>query len=110
MTMIASLNAVPAIAFEDLDVHSLGDTPVLTVASSLPRDPEGKETVDDVKKWRVGQLAYLASLSAKSAHGEGPIVIPDSSHASMVMGQQQSIFLARAINDFLSRKGARPTP
>lgn len=104
MTMVQELSAVPRTAYEDLDVRSFGATPVLVFASSKPRDPEGKETVGDVAKWRVEQLAWLASLAAKSSRGEGPVVVPDSSHASMVMGEQQAEFMARTIDGFLSKK------
>jgi hypothetical protein len=85
-----------------LDVHTFGDTPVLTFASSKPREPEGKETIADVEKWRAGQLAYLASLAGMSMHGKGPIVIPDSSHSSMVMGEQQAEAMVEAIIGFVS--------
>ncbi len=105
-TASSYLDALPKTAYEDIDVHSFGDTPVLVFTSSKPREPEGKETVADVKKWRVRQLAYLASLAAKSTHGKGPVVIPDSSHSSMVLGEQQSIVLAREIVAFVS--GPRP--
>jgi len=101
MTSVASLNALPRTAYQDLDVAGFGDTPVLVVASSRPRDPEGKESLRDVETWRQGQLAYFASLAAKSTRGRGPLVVPDSTHASMVMGEAQSRFLARAIADFL---------
>ncbi len=104
MTMVKELNAVPGTAFEDLDVRSFGATPVLVFTSSRPRDPEGKETVSDVAKWRAVQLAWLASLAAKSSRGEGPVVVPDSSHASMVMGETQAEFMARTIDGFLSKR------
>jgi pimeloyl-ACP methyl ester carboxylesterase len=102
MAMAASLKALPKTAYEDLDVHSFGDTPVLTVASSEPRQPEGKETIADVKKWRIGQLAYLASVAGMSTHGKGPIIIPGSSHSSMVMGEHQAETMAEEIIGFVS--------
>jgi pimeloyl-ACP methyl ester carboxylesterase len=101
MATAASLNALPKTAYEELDVHSFGDTPVLIFASSQPRPPEGSETIADVKKWRAGQLATFAALAATSTHGKGPITIPDSSHSSMVMGEHQSAAMAQAIADFL---------
>lgn len=103
MATAASIGALPKTAYEDLDVHTFGDTPVLTFASSKPREPEGKETITDVEKWRIGQLAYLASLAGMSAHGKGPIIIPDSSHSSMVMGEHQAEVMSEAIIAFLSR-------
>jgi pimeloyl-ACP methyl ester carboxylesterase len=102
MATAASIGALPKTAYEDLDVRTFGDTPVLTFASSKPRDPEGKETVADVEKWRIGQLAYLASLAGMSTHGKGPIIIPDSSHASMVMGEHEAEAMSQAITAFLS--------
>lgn len=99
-TTIASLNAVVKTAYEDMDIRGFGDVPVLVVASSNPRQPEGKETTEDVKKWRVGQLAYLAALAAKSSRGSGPMVIGDSTHTTMVMGESQSSELAREIIAF----------
>jgi pimeloyl-ACP methyl ester carboxylesterase len=98
----ASLAALPKTAYENLDVHSFGDTAVLVFASSKPRDPEGKETIADVEKWRAGQLAYLASLASMSTNGKGPIIIPDSTHSSMVMGEHQSEAMAQAIIAFIS--------
>jgi pimeloyl-ACP methyl ester carboxylesterase len=103
-TAASYTDALPKTAYEDLDVHSFGDTPVLVFASSAQREPEGNETVADVKKWRVGQLTYLASLAAKSKHGKGPVIIPDSTHSSMVMGETQSVATARAITTFLDEQ------
>jgi pimeloyl-ACP methyl ester carboxylesterase len=102
MTALASLNAVTKTAYENLDIHGFGDTPVLTFASSEPREPEGKETVEDVKNWRVRHFAYLASLAAMSTHGKGPITIPNSTHSSMVLGEPQSAVLAHEIITFTS--------
>jgi pimeloyl-ACP methyl ester carboxylesterase len=97
------LDALPRTAYEELDVHSLGDTPVLVFASSdpLPGDDEFK-SASDYTNWRKQQHAYLASLAAMSAHGEGPVVIPNSNHSSMVMGAPQSAFMARTIVSFVS--------
>lgn len=104
MATAASLNALPKTAYEDLDVHTFGDIPVLTFASSKLRDPEGKETVSDVEKWRTGQLAYLASLAGMSTHGKGPVIIPESTHSSMVMGEVQAEFMAEVIVAFLPNR------
>jgi pimeloyl-ACP methyl ester carboxylesterase len=101
VTAVGDYLAVPKTAYEDLDVKSFGDTPVLVFDSSRPRPPEGKETVADVKVWKKGQLAFLAALSAKSKHGIGPVHVPDSSHASMVMGESQAAFDADAIARFI---------
>jgi pimeloyl-ACP methyl ester carboxylesterase len=96
------LDALPKTAYEDLDIRSFGNIPVAVFASSLPREPEGHETIADVKKWRTGQLAYLASIASLSTHGKGPIVVPSSSHSSMVMGAAQSATLAQEIIAFIT--------
>jgi pimeloyl-ACP methyl ester carboxylesterase len=105
MTTIASLNATPKTAYESLDIHSFGSTPVLVFASSAPREPEGRETPSDVKRWQVAQRAYLAGLSAKSSRGGGLVIVPDATHSSMVLGEQQSDFVARTMLAFLARVG-----
>jgi pimeloyl-ACP methyl ester carboxylesterase len=105
-TLLATLDAVPKTAYEDLDVKSFGHVPVLLFTLTEPRKPEGKETVEDVKVWRVGYRAYLSSLAAKSSAARGPVDIPNSSHTSMVMGEPQAIFLANAISEFAA--GIKP--
>lgn len=105
MTTLASLHALPRTATQVREAEDFPGTPVLTLASSAPRDPEGTETVDDVKRWKVKQRAWLASLAAKSPHGQGPIDVPNSTHASMVLGAPQSAFVARTILDFLTAAG-----
>jgi pimeloyl-ACP methyl ester carboxylesterase len=107
-TAASYFDALPKTAFEVLDIHSFGDIPVLVFASSQPRDREGNETIADVKTWRIGQLAYLASLASLSAHGMGPIVIPGSSHSSMVLGATQSAVLAQRIVAFVSSLPSKP--
>jgi pimeloyl-ACP methyl ester carboxylesterase len=104
-TTIASLNDAPKTAYEDLDVQSFGNTPVITFASSGTREPEGNETPSDVRKWQVGQRAYLVSLSARSSRGGGLVVVPNSTHSSMVLGDSQAKFTARTILAFVSREG-----
>jgi pimeloyl-ACP methyl ester carboxylesterase len=106
MTTLASLNAVPKTAYEDLDIRSFGDTPVIVFASSdnLRGDDEFK-SVPDYLAWRRVQHAYLGSLASMSKNGKGPIVIPNSDHASMVMGEAQSTILTKQIIAFLSANG-----
>jgi pimeloyl-ACP methyl ester carboxylesterase len=96
--------ALPKTAYQDLDVKRFG-VPLVIFASTAPRDPEGSETVADVKVWRAGLIRYFASLAAKSPNGAGPVDVPDSTHASMVMGQSQAEFDAKAIDTFLTRNG-----
>jgi len=100
--------ALPKTAYQAMDVQSLGDTPALILASSELRRPEGKETVEDVKAWRTTYRAYLASLAARSSKGIGPIEVPDSSHVSMVLGEQQAAMVANSIVEFAARAQAAP--
>jgi pimeloyl-ACP methyl ester carboxylesterase len=102
-TAAAYLDALPKTAFQCLDVRSFGALPVLTLATSAPRQPEGKETVQDVIAWRQVYLRHLAALAAKSSRGEGPIVIPDSTHASVVLQEKPAAATVRAIEAFLAR-------
>jgi pimeloyl-ACP methyl ester carboxylesterase len=106
MTTLASLNAVPKTAYEDMDVRSFGDTPVLVFASAenLRGDDEFK-SVADYRAWRKVQHAYLASLAAMSKAGKGPVVIADSDHASMVLGEKQSATLVQQILAFVEANG-----
>lgn len=102
-TVAATLAALPRTAYEGLDVTTFGPVPVLLMNSSEPREPEGKETPEDVRKWREGYLKYLSSLVAKSTAGVGPIEVPNSSHKSMVLGRDQAGFVASEIAKFISR-------
>lgn len=100
MNVVANFSALPATAYQDSDVNSFRDTPVLIFDSTLPRDPEGKETVADVRVWKRGQLNFLARLAAKSKDGIGPIHVPDSNHATIILGEAQAAFVARTIIEF----------
>jgi pimeloyl-ACP methyl ester carboxylesterase len=103
-TTLAEYVALPKTAYENLDVKSFGDTPVLIFDSTLSRAPEGKETVADVRVWKKGQLAFFAGLAARSTHGVGPIHVPNSNHGSMVFGVPQAAFVARTIIEFADGK------
>ena len=102
MTTLASLNAVTKTAYEDMDVRSFGTTPVIVFASSdnLRGDDEFK-SVSDYLAWRKVQHAWLASLAAMSKAGKGPVVIPNSDHSSMVLGEKQSATLVQQIVAFV---------
>ena len=100
------LQSVPKTAYQDLDVKSFGDTPVLIFDSTAPRDPEGNETVADVKVWKRKQLAYFTALAAKSRHGFGPVHVPSANHTTMVMGETQAEFVAKTIGTFLDGAAA----
>jgi len=105
LAVAASIAALPRTAYENMDVTRFGNVPALLLNSSEPREPEGKETTADVQTWRAGYLAYLASLAAKSAHGVGPIEVPNSSHKSMVLGRDQSGIVVQEIAKFVSESG-----
>lgn len=98
----ASIAALPKTAYQNMDVTSFDDTPVLLISSSELREPEGKETIGDVKVWRQGYLDYLRSLAAKSSHGAGPIEVPNSSHAYMALEEPQVSFVTDTIIEFLT--------
>jgi pimeloyl-ACP methyl ester carboxylesterase len=105
MTTLASLNAVAKTAYECVDVREFGSTPVLTMASTQTREPESNETITDVKRWQVRQRSYLAGLAAKSTHGGGLVIVPNSTHSSMVLGGHQAAFVVRAILAFVGSAG-----
>lgn len=98
MALVASyIYALPKTAYENLDVRSFGDTPVVIFASSDRFKGDGFDSDGEYKTWRKAQHAYLISLAAMSTHGVGPIIVPNSTHASMVMGERGSEFLAKQI-------------
>jgi pimeloyl-ACP methyl ester carboxylesterase len=102
---VASFLALPKTGYQTQDVSTFGDTPVLTLTSSELRSPEGRETVEDVRAWRTAYREYLGEVAAKSKRGVGPIEIPDSTHASMVLGEKQSIAVVEAIRGFVGAMG-----
>jgi pimeloyl-ACP methyl ester carboxylesterase len=98
MALVASyIYALPQTAYENLDVRSFGNTPVVIFASSNRFKGDGFDSEGQYEKWRRTQHAYLASLAAMSSHGVGPIIVPNSTHSSMVMGERGSEFLAKQI-------------
>ena len=82
---MATVESLPKSAYEIMDVKSFGEAPVLVLTSSKPRKRDSDETKPAFEKWRIDQLAWLTSLARMSSRGTGPVVIPDSNHASMVM-------------------------
>jgi hypothetical protein len=102
LAVAATFAALPRTAYECMDVAGFGNVPVLLMNSSEPREPEGRETPADVREWRAEYLAYLAALAAKSAHGVGPIEVPNSSHKSMVLGPAQAGIVVREIAKFVA--------
>ena len=104
-TVSSFIDALPMTAYEDMNVRSFGDTPVIVFASSQRFNGDGFDSQADYDKWRIEQHAYLASLATMSAHGTGPVIIPDSNHSSMVMGERQSAVLAHEIFEFATRNG-----
>ncbi|HEY1962407.1 MAG TPA: hypothetical protein VGG69_08315, partial [Rhizomicrobium sp.] len=104
MTTVASLNATIKTGYETADVHSFGDIPVLTVGSADPLQggSDDFKTVRDYDKWRVRQRGWLASVARMSSRGQGPLIVPNSTHASMTLGAQQSAWLSAAVVKFLT--------
>jgi len=101
INFMAYMAALPKTAYETMDVESFGDTPVLVFSSSELREPEGKETIGDVKAWRGVYLAYLRSLATKSSHGTGPIEVRNSNHTHMALEEPQVAFVADTIIGFM---------
>jgi pimeloyl-ACP methyl ester carboxylesterase len=85
-TIATLFDFVPATAFEDRDVKTFGDLPVMVLTSQRPRDPDDGETEHDLAVWRAGELKYFATLAAMSTHGKGPVTIPHSNHGTMTLG------------------------
>jgi pimeloyl-ACP methyl ester carboxylesterase len=106
-TVAAQYAALPRTAYENMEVGGFGNVPVLLLNSSEPREPEGKETPEDVRRWRNGYLSYLASIAAKSGHGVGPIEIPNSTHKSLVLGQAQADLVVMEILKFVASVPSR---
>ena len=110
IAIASNLSALPKTAYQNIDVKSFAATPVLLFASAQARKPEGTETVDDVRVWQAGYRAYLASLAAQSSAGLGPYEVPHSTHATMVMGEEQAIWVAGKIAEFVpGGKDVAPT-
>jgi len=104
--MIETVNALPKTGYEVMSVKTLGKLPVLVLTSSNPRARESDETEQDLRKWRGRQLTYFRSIAAMSMHGVGPVIIPNSNHANMVMGEAQAPVIVRAIETFSAQANA----
>ena len=100
-TIVATLEALPKSGYETADVKNFGHTPVLVLTSSDPRTRERDETVASFKQWRLDQLAYFGSLAKMSPCGRGPVVIANSTHATMVMSERGAAATAQSIATFL---------
>ena len=111
-TAVGYFGALPKTAWQCRDVQNFGQLPVLMLVSSGLREPEGKETAQDVITWRKGYLDYLAAVAAKSSHGEGSIIIANSTHASMVLREKPAAQVVAAIEEFIARvpPNALPNP
>jgi pimeloyl-ACP methyl ester carboxylesterase len=101
-TVGAYLDVLPKTAWQCLDVRSFGSLPILMVATSATRQPEGKETAQDVIAWHERYLRHLAGIAAKSSRGEGPIVIADATHSLVVLQEKPAAATVRAIEAFLA--------
>jgi len=101
-TVGAYLDVLPKTAWQCLDIRSFGSLPILMVATSATRQPEGKETAQDVIAWHGRYLRHLAGIAAKTSRGEGPIVIADATHSSVVLQEKPAAATVRAIEAFLA--------
>ena len=53
---------------------------------------------------RNEQLAWYATLARMSSRGDGPVIIPGTNHAGMVVTRKGAAETAAAIADFLARQ------
>ena len=102
MTLVASLNATIKTAYEVEDVHGFGNIPVLTIGSSDPLQGGELGTVPDYAKWKARQRGWFAQVARMSRRGQGPLIVPDSTHTSMTVGEKQSAWLTATIQKFLA--------
>ncbi|HTT83583.1 MAG TPA: alpha/beta hydrolase [Rhizomicrobium sp.] len=100
----ATLETTTKSAFEMSDVKSFGDTPVLVLTSSRPHERGRHETPAQYQAWRNEQLAWYAALARMSTRGMGPVIIPGTDHAGMVVTKNGAAKVAAAITDFLDRQ------
>jgi pimeloyl-ACP methyl ester carboxylesterase len=101
-TIVATLRAVPKTAYQIMDIKSFGQTPVLTIASERPIEPDEGETPEHFAKTLQEERDYLTARAALSSRGAGVIVIPNSNHSTMVTGDAQAAATARAIEGFVA--------
>jgi len=57
----------------------------VTVVFSSDRKPQGKETKADVAAWHALTLQRMAELLRGTTRGRGPIVVPRSTHLTVVL-------------------------
>jgi pimeloyl-ACP methyl ester carboxylesterase len=101
--IVATLYVLPKTAYQVMDIKSFGQTPVLTIASERPVEPDEGETPAHFAQTLQEERDYLTALASLSAHGAGVIVIPNSNHGTMVTGAAQSAATAEAIEAFVDR-------
>jgi hypothetical protein len=100
----ATLETLAKSAYEMMDVKSFGDTPVLVLTSSRPHEGGPEEAPAQFQSARHEQLAWYARLARMSSRGYGPVIIPGTNHAGMVMTKKGAAETAAAITDFLDRQ------
>jgi pimeloyl-ACP methyl ester carboxylesterase len=100
----ATLETSTKSAFEMMDVKSFGDAPVLVLTSSRPHERTDDETQANFQSRRNEQLAWYATLAHMSSRGSGPIVIPGTNHAGMVMTKKGASETAAAIVTFVDHQ------
>ncbi len=113
-TVMREVGALARTAYQNLDASTLGDTPVLVFASTNPREPGDDKTPADYAQWLNGQRAYFAALAAKSSRSAGVVIVPDSTHVTMVLGEAPAAFVSERILAFAAEVGppveSAPTP
>jgi pimeloyl-ACP methyl ester carboxylesterase len=103
-SIVATLQALPKTAHQIADIKSFGATPVLTLASERPFEPEAGEPADRYARALREERDYLTARAKMSAQGQGVIVVPGSNHGTIVTGEAQSAFTAHAIESFVDAK------
>jgi pimeloyl-ACP methyl ester carboxylesterase len=100
--IVATLHVLPKTAYQVMAIRSFGQTPVLTIASERPVEPDEGEAPAHFAETLQEERDYLTALAALSTHGAGVVVIPNSNHGSMVTGEAQSVITAQAIETFVA--------
>jgi len=107
-TIVATLRAVPKTAYQIADIKSFGQTPVLTIASERPIEPDEGQSPAQFAQALQEERDYLTARATLSQRGAGVVVIPGSNHSTMVTGEPQAAATARAIENFMVGFGNLP--
>ncbi len=100
MTLAAELAAAPKTAYQNQDIASFHDTPILILRSAERVRPDKDETAAEFAKSRDDYRAYLVALAAKSTRSGRPLQVPQSTHATMLIGEMSAKVIADHILEF----------